>query len=1613
MTPHDEDDIVQHVTSILKRRIDTSAHASLKRFIMSFYGYQHLKALKRLSPERIADGIERLWNFIQVREASSPKYEVFFWKPETLEASPDRLVIQIVNENMPFLVGSLIHLLSRLELKPRFVIHPVLFTQRDAAGRLVSLSDKNTTHHANHSEESLIYCEVLENVTPESVERVLSELPQMLLEIRQATQDWGAMQKCIGTALEDMDASAYPGEQTRIMEVKEFLNWIQDEHFTFLGYCRYELYGEDGRLLREPKASNPLGILRAEDQRRLNHVFEGVNYSQTARHLILKPSPLIINKTTQVSRVHRSVPMDVIGVRYLNEKGDVIGLHMFLGLFTSVAYDSSARDIPYLRRKVEQVVTSAGLEPTWHDGKALIHVLDSLPRDELFQASVSELTEIGMAIVRLQVEQRVALFMRPDLFKRFMSCLVYVPGDVFDSALMDKIGEVLEREIDGTVSLVKAQFGAFSFARIHYTIVAKKSLDDSYDHAHIEQLLAEVARSWSDDLRTALLNKYSEWKTARLFRLYKSAFSRGYQDRFTGEEVMNDIDALEPLYTSKTFASRVYQPQNSNPTHIKLKFFHYGSPIALSSILPTLENMNLKVISEVPFKIQRAETDDLIWIHDFDMTLRDEIAIAPETSFDNFIKAFEAVYTKQTEDDGFNRLVLAAGLTWRQCSLVRAYARYLKQLGLNLSEAFIQSALVKNAHITALLVSLFEARFHPDITQFDASLVDDINKALDAVDNPDEDRVLRRYLNAILSTLRTNYFQLDQDSHQKSYMSFKFDCASLLDMPLPRPLYEIYIYAQDMEAVHLRGGRVARGGIRWSDRYEDYRTEILGLMKAQMVKNSVIVPVGSKGGFIVKKSLENLSREEAQSIVVTCYQTMIRGMLDITDNLVSHQIVPPSQVMRYDGDDPYLVVAADKGTATFSDYANSVSNAYGFWLGDAFASGGSAGYDHKKMAITARGAWKSVERHFREIGLDIQTTDFTVVGIGDMSGDVFGNGMLLSRHIRLVAAFNHSHIFIDPHPDTKKSFEERERLFNLPRSSWADYNLDTLSQGGAIYERRAKNITLTPEIKEMLALAKDTIAPNDLIKTLLAYHADLLWFGGIGTYVKSSQESNADVGDRNNDAVRVNAKDLTCKVVGEGANLGVTHLGRIEFARRARGHINTDAIDNSAGVDCSDHEVNIKILLGRPMKEGRLSLPERNTLLESMTDNVATLVLQDNYQQNLCLSIMESQSVDALDQQIRLIKKLESTGLLNRAIEYLPEDTTLAEMLSSGKSLVRPELAILLAYAKIFLYTEVVKSEVVKDPFFEGHLISYFPAQMRANWADDALKHPLRDEIIATVMINEIINRTGAAFIHELQETTSRPISHIIKAYYVAVEVFHIHAFWDALETYDSKIDAGRQIKAYKEILKIIKGLIGWLLRHYPLDDSISDLINSLSPGVDALIHDIMDCLDADGEDKLAQIIVSYQEIGFDHDFSEKCAILNLAANSPDIVLMAARTGFSIRQVATLYFLLGSRFNFLRLRKQIRSMSGSNHWANVQLAGMLEDLYTHQSTLTDKLLALAKDRDDPFTDSGIHLILDWDLAHASTVAKLDRLFEEINISRCTDLPTLTVLTRELRLLSES
>ena len=1610
----DREELISRITHILRKKIDSTQHGSLKKFVASFYAYQHIDILKRRGSERLAEGLYSLWGFIQEKPPGSPKTSVIYWRPEAPEHAgrPERIIINIINDNMPFLVDSLTHLLNRLGFKPRLIIHPILRCVRDNQGRLNHLENHDSPS-PEATEESLIYCEIIDAVTPECVQQIQKELNIMLADVRAATSDWISMKRRVSSAIDTIQTGRYKQDQGHLDESVKFLEWIQDDHFTLLGYCKYDLFDKEGRLLREPKASDPLGILKDESQRQLSSAFEGIGLTNDTRRLILRPNPLIINKTTSISNVHRSVPMDAIGIRCLDETGKVVALHMFLGLFTSVAYDSSARDIPYLRRKVDKVLESAGLASHWHDGKALTHILDSLPRDELFQASVEDLKNIGMSIVRLQEHQRVALFLRPDIFKRSMSCLVYVPQDRFDSVLVDKMGTALAEELQGKISVVKAQFGSLTFARVYYSVRVREGLRARYDLIKIEKRLLDIAKSWTDELRFSLNEQESEWDSTRLFRLYREAFPRGYQDNFSGQQVVDDIGYIQNLYeNNEPMSCRVYTAENKDLCRLKLKIFQYEKPIPLSNILPTLENLNLRVISEVPYQITRQGENISVWIHDFELESHGTCSVDLTQSAETFLTALKRIYQNQAEDDGFNRLVMAADLSWRQCEIMRTYARYLKQLGFPLSELYIQSTLAKNPIATQQMAHLFEVLFNPDKENSQTNLVEDIETTLAQIDNADEDRLLRRYLNLILSTLRTNFFQRDDKGNHKPCIALKINCAKVEDMPLPRPLYEIFVYSNRVEGVHLRGGRVARGGIRWSDRQEDFRTEILGLMKAQMVKNTVIIPVGSKGGFVVKKSTYGLSREEILTEGIACYRIMMQGLLDITDNLIQGAVIPPLQTVRRDEDDTYLVVAADKGTATFSDYANEISVANNFWLGDAFASGGSQGYDHKKMGITARGAWESVKRHFKELGLDAMKHPFTVVGVGDMSGDVFGNGMLLSPVIKLVGAFNHRHIFIDPNPDYETSFKERERLFNLPRSSWTDYDKSLLSEGGAIYDRHSKSLSLTPQIKAMLNLALDEIKPDDLIRALLTYHSDLLWFGGIGTYIKASTESHADAGDRANDTLRVNAKELHCRVIGEGANLGVTHLGRIEFVKNAKGRVNTDAVDNSAGVDCSDHEVNIKILLSKIQESGRLTPEKRNSILQEMTDSVADLVLQDNYLQNLSLSLIESESNENFARNVSMIRHLEAEGILNRGLEYIPDDMVLAEMEASKTSFTRPEYAVIMAYAKIYLYKEVLKSDLVKDPYFEGGLLAYFPQKLRLDFPQDILKHPLRSEIIATQIINDVVNRMGSGLVHEIFEKTGSSYKEILQAYFVATEVFGFQEIWSEIEGYDGQIDPGKKLRLYKGLRRILKRMMLWLLKNYPLNGSISDISAQLSHGVQSFLGDLTNCLDTEGEDKLAQTLISYQNLGIKTDFAERLAILQMAASSPDIILVATQTGFTISQVGMLYFLMGSRFQFSKIREQVRSLTPSGKWEQQQINGLLEDLYEDHRSLVHAVLVFAKDKGLKMEQGGIGLVTKWEREHKGTLQRLDRLLCDANLAHNKDVSSLSVITRELRHLSQ-
>ena len=1160
------------------------------------------------------------------------------------------------------------------------------------------------------------------------------------------------------------------------------------------------------------------------------------------RHLARLPVPLMITKANSRSTVHRSVYLDYIGVRRFDAKGSVLGEHRFLGLFTSAAYNRNPRRIPLLRRKVERMIGRANLPPASHSGKALVNIVETYPRDELFQVGDDELFETVNEILHLQERQRIRVFVRRDAFARFVSCLIYVPRDRYDTVLRRKFQEILLRAFHGTEVDYQAQLSESILARIQFIVRTPDGIAQEVDPQELERQLLEAARSWTDLLRHALIDAHGEEEGNRLYRAYCEAIPLAYQEQVPARAAVADLDRIDRLARGESdLEMSLYRALEDDNNLVCFKLCRAGSAIPLSDVLPVLENMGLRVIHERPYRFATKDGRSFS-LHDFAMQRTEAGEIDIEKVRGNFQEAFARVWRGDAQNDGFNQLVLGAGLDWRQITVLRACCKYLLQVGSPHSQTYMEQTLASNPALARQLTLLFEASFDPDLNGDRAAKVEDlipaIREGLDAVANLDEDRILRRYLRLIRAMLRTNFYQAGARAARRTrpYLSFKVHPAAVPDMPLPHPAFEIFVYSPRMEGVHLRGGKVARGGIRWSDRREDFRTEVLGLMKAQMVKNGVIVPVGAKGGFVVKQPPRGGDRAALHAEVVACYQTLMRGMLDITDNRVGEEIVPPARVVRYDDDDPYLVVAADKGTATFSDIANAISLEYGHWLGDAFASGGSAGYDHKGMGITARGAWESVKRHFRELGKDCQSEPFNAIGIGDMSGDVFGNGMLQSRQIRLIAAFDHRHIFIDPDPDPASSYAERKRLFELPRSSWDDYDRSRLSPGGGIYPRSVKSITLSPEARRALATETEAFTPHDLIRTILLAPVELFWNGGIGTYVKAAQERNADASDRTNDPVRVNGEDLRCLIVGEGGNLGFTQRGRIAFARKG-GRINTDFIDNSAGVDCSDHEVNIKILLGAVVDAGDMTGKQRDRLLAEMTEEIGSLVLRNNVLQAQAISLAQARPQEMLDSHAAFIRRLEAAGRLNRALEVLPDEEELAQRRQLGQGLLRPETAVLISYAKMTLKEELLASDLPDEPYLLDMLVKYFPRVLRKRFANQIKGHRLRREITATLVANSLVNRGLGAFVSELGEHTGRSADAIARAYIVARDAFALVPPYGQLELLAGQIAADQEIMLLDQAREALARGTKWFLRNLPAPIDIRAGVDRFAPGISRVLE--------------------------------------------------------------------------------------------------------------------------------------------------------------------------------
>ncbi len=1469
-------ELIDGLSTCVAERLEGESSAAYAEFVRQYYHWVPATDLADRNPLDLCGAVVAHWRTAKQRQAGESNVNVYNPDLERDGWHSPYTCVEIVSDDMPFIVDSVTMELNRQGYGIELIVHPVIRVVRDQDGELTEVLEPGGIA-PGYMNESVIHAEVARLADPDRLAVLRAGVELVLEEVKAAVDDWGPMRARATTVATDLRRELPPIDPHELDEAEAFLEWLAEEHFTFLGYREYDL-SDAGELTAIPGSG--LGILRGASSTPSKPL------DPKALELARSPHPLVLTKANSRATVHRPAYLDYVGVKRFAQGGRVVGERRFVGLYTTTAYKTSPRAIPLLRDKVERVMARAAFPPHSHDAKGMIDILESLPRDLLVQISADDLFEMAIGILGLGERQRVRLFVLRDQLDRFVACTLCLPRDRFNTANRQAAGRILAEAFGGGQVDWSLQLTESVVVRINYVIRCPHGIGDDYDVPAIEARIAEATRAWTDDLRAALVEAHGEQRGLELFARFGDAFPPAYRADWSAQGAVVDVDRIGELERTGRPMLSLYRTLRDGQQMSRCKLLS-ASRVLLSDVLPTFEHMGAKVLDERPYEITPSGLEP-VWVYDFGIS-------SPAEQLDRagtpFAEAFLEVWATELEDDGLNGLVLAAGLTGREITIIRAIARYLRQATIAFSDRYMERTLVRNPEIAVLLVRLFSARFDPDRSdRAEAGEIEaQIGEAIDSVASLDEDRILRSFRSVVCAMLRTNYFCVDAAGKPLPYLSFKLDSPTLTLLPLPRPRFEIFVYSPRVEGIHLRGGRVARGGLRWSDRREDFRTEVLGLMKAQMVKNALIVPVGSKGGFVVKRPPAEGGREAELQEAIACYRTFLRGLLDVTDNYVGDDVRVPERVVRYDDDDPYLVVAADKGTASFSDIANDVAAEYGFWLGDAFASGGSHGYDHKQMGITARGAWESVKRHFRELGTDVQNEEFTVVGIGDMSGDVFGNGMLCSRHTRLLAAFNHLHVFLDPNPDVAVSFAERQRLFELPRSSWSDYDQELISAGGGVFARSAKSIAISAEVREALGIEAEKLSPNDLIRELLRAPVDLLFNGGIGTYVKSEEETAADAGDKANDAVRVDGGTLRCRVVAEGGNLGFTQRGRIEYAARGGpdqqgGRINTDAIDNAAGVNTSDHEVNIKILLGSLTADGEMTADERNALLSEMTDAVADTVLYGSYTQTQALSLALWQASSMAGVHARLIRYLEQEAGLNRELEFLPGEKAMADRRSERRGLLSPEIATLLAYCKIYLFEQLLDSDLPDDPYLEHDLERYFPSPLPERYRQQMRGHRLRREIIATVVANQIVDRAGTTFAFRLAEETGAVVSQLARAYAVAREVFEMRSFWAEVEALDNQIQADTQLDMLIEGRRLVERATRWLVRAYPQPIDIEATTQHFLPGARLLADAIPGVLEGRDAEAFEQRLQELSEAGVPRSLARRVASMQSVLYVFDIV---------------------------------------------------------------------------------------------------------------------------------
>jgi glutamate dehydrogenase len=1594
--------IIDRIAARARRTGRRGMPVSPERLVRCFYhGVSELDLVQR-TPTDLAGAALAQFQLGRVRRTGRALVRVFNPDPKKDGFSSSHTVIMVVTDDMPFLVDSLGIASAASGLAVHLLAHPVFSVVRDGAGRMREVHLDNAPPDAKSESWQLI--EVDREPDPHRLAALEQRIRGTLEDVRRATADWRRMRAMARDVAAELGKTRVRGQSVDLREAQALIEWMDDNHFTFLGYREYRLRRGPRRDLLVPVAKSGLGIMRSARRQRSR----SIALTGEVRAFARSTEPLIITKANSIATVHRATHLDYVGIKTFDALGNVTGERRFIGLWTSSAYSGGASEIPVLRLKIQRVMTHFGLKPSSHDHKAVAHALETFPRDELFQATIADLVRIVRGIVNLYERAQVRLFVRRDIFRRFYSCLVFVPRDRYNTQARERI-ERLARDAFGGVDIEsQVHLSESLLARLHMLVRTSPDSEASVDAAELERQITETVRTWQDQLKDALLDAHDEADALRLFRAWGAAFPASYQEDTPFDAAVDDIASLKALLGgSRILRMSLYRAAGQPGHKVQFKLFRRDRPIPISDVLPTIENLGLKLISERPYEIDIPSGS--LWIQDFELEHPRGVRIDLDSDGPRFRATFANVWLGNTDNDGFNRLVLAADLSWREAMVLRTYARWFGQLGMPLSQAYMEEALASNSAAAGRLFRLFVARFDPALGRTERRRAEATQRRalanlLTKVTRIDDDRILRAFLAAIGATQRTNYFQVGADGAPKPYLSLKLDPRLVVEVPLPRPMFEIFVHSPRVEGVHLRMGRVARGGLRWSDRREDFRTEVLGLMKAQNVKNSVIVPAGAKGGFVPRRL--PAGRDAAQHEGTECYRIFIRALLDLTDNVIGGKVVPPPAVVRHDPDDAYLVVAADKGTAKFSDVANAISDQYGFWLGDAFASGGSAGYDHKDMAITARGGWESVRRHFRELDVDIQAQDFTVAGIGDMSGDVFGNAMLLSPHIRLLAAFDHRHIFLDPSPDAASSFTERRRLFRLTRSGWDDYDPKRLSKGGGVHSRHKKSIALSPEERAMLGCHASHATPIEIMRAILKMPVDLLWNGGIGTYVKSADETHAEIGDRAHDAVRVNGGELRCRVVGEGGNLGFSQRGRVEYAL-AGGRINTDFIDNSAGVNCSDVEVNLKILFNPLMQSGRLRPKARNRLLASMTAEVSQLVLRNNYLQSLAISTLQAHAAERISELGHLIHALERAGTLNPALEALPSEDEIGERRRKGLGLTRPELAMLLSYSKIWLSDKLCETDVARDSFLAGELTRYFPAPVQRRFPREILKHQLKSDIIVTATTNSLVNRMGPVFAIRAQEDTGADVGSIARAYAIAREITGMRDLWASIEALDDRAPTALQYDMLFETTRLLRHLTYWVLRELGTDLDIERAVSRLRPGIQELMHDLPEFIEGAEVERYDGALARFAREGVPPRVARRVATLGAVHAGVDIVEVALTRRAAIGHAARIYFGLGAALGLDWVRCEIDRLAVEGHWQAIARSTLREEAYSLQRRLAEQVLARSRRGGDATAR-----VAAWLKAGGPAIDSLRRTVIAMRAGGGADFPTLSVALQAVRRLAE-